>query len=140
MAKLITVLQAVSDASIEIGIRQTPLTQVLASQDADVVQMAALLSAVADDILLDEHYQDVLGDGCWLKTRNDDYIDRPQADDDTILFDRRLAVTGLKYKFLQAKGLEFGEQMRDFTVRLNKLAVRANDRVLDLDIDEGRQI
>ena len=39
---------------------------------------------------------------------------------------------------LQAKGLEFGEQMRDFTTRMNKLAVRANNRVLDLDCDEGR--
>jgi hypothetical protein len=49
-----------------------------------------------------------------------------------------VAVTGLKFKFLQAKGLEFGEQMRDFTTRLNKIAVRSNNRVLDLDVDEGR--
>jgi hypothetical protein len=44
----------------------------------------------------------------------------------------------LKYRFLKAKGLEFGEEMRDFLTRLNKLGARANARVLDLDNDMGR--
>lgn len=138
MAELISVVQAVSDASIEIGIRQTPLTQALGSADQDVVQMTALLSAVADDVLMDEHYQDLLGDGHWLVDKNGKFLTRPSSDDDRLLFDGRVAINGLKAKFLQAKGLEFGEQQRDFVVRLNKLAVRANNRVLDLDLDEGR--
>ena len=53
MAELISVVQAVSDASMEIGIRQTPLAQALGSADEDVVQLTALLSAVADDVLMD---------------------------------------------------------------------------------------
>ncbi len=57
---------------------------------------------------------------------------------DRIGFDARLAIDGLKYRFLQAKGLEFGEQMRDFINRLNKLASRANGRVIDLYEDGGR--
>jgi hypothetical protein len=138
MAELISVLKAVNDAAMEIGIRQTPLSQALGSKDEDVVQMTALLSSVADDVLLDEHYQDHLGDGHWLVSKDGKFLSQPASDDDRILFDGRVAINGLKYKFLQAKGLEFGEQMRDFSVRLNKLAVRANNRVLDLNTDEGR--
>ena len=138
MAELISVVQAVSDASMEIGIRQTPLAQALGSADVDVVQMTALLSAVADDVLMDEHYQDLLGDGHWLVNKDGKFLTRPSSDDDRLLFDARVAVNGLKYRFLQAKGLEFGEAMRDFVVRLNKLAVRANNRVLDLNLDDGR--
>jgi hypothetical protein len=136
----ITVLKAVSQASMEIGIIQTPLTQALSSKDEDVVQMTALLSSVADDLLLDEHYQDILGDGYWLINTKGTYLTEPQQDTDIILFDGRVAITGLKFKFLQAKGLEYGEQMRDFITRLNKLAVRSNDRVLDLDLEEGREV
>jgi len=140
MAELISVLQVVSDPSMEIGIRQKPLDQALGSDDQDVAQLTALLSAVADDVLLDEHYQDLLGDGHWLISKNGKFLTRPGADDDRLLFDSRVAISGLKFKFLQAKGLEFGEQLRDFTTRLNKLAVRANNRVLDLDLDEGRML
>lgn len=140
MAALISVLQAVNDASMEIGIRQTALTQALGSRDEDVAQMTALLVSVADDVLLEEPYQSFLGDGHWLQSVSGLPLIRPKEDTDTILFDGRVAVCGLKYKFLQAKGLEFGEQLRDFTTRLNKLAVRSNDRVLDLDVDEGRVI
>lgn len=136
----ITVLKAVSTASMEIGIIQTPLSQAFNSKDEDVVQMVALLSSVADDVLMDEHYQDVLGDGCWLIDTKGKYLTEPSQDTDVILFDHRVAITGLKFKFLQAKGLEFGEQMRDFITRLNKLAVRANNRVLDLDLDGGREV
>jgi hypothetical protein len=140
MAELISVLKAVNDAAMEIGIRQTMLDQAIGSADEDVVQMTALLSAVADDVLLDEYYQDLLGDGHWLVDKTGIFKTQPTSDDDRILFDSRIAITGLKYKFLQAKGLEFGEQMRDFTVRLNKLAVRVNNRVLDLNLDQGRQV
>jgi hypothetical protein len=140
MAELISVLKAVNDAAMEIGIRQTPLAQAIGSKDEDVVQMTALLSSVADDVLLDEHYQDLLGDGHWLVDKTGRFLTQPQSDDDRLLFDARVAINGLKYKFLQAKGLEFGEQMRDFSVRLNKLAVRANNRVLDLNTDEGRTV
>jgi len=138
MPKLISVLQSVSDASMEIGIAQRPPGQVLGSPDEDVVQMAALLTTVADELMFEEPYQTDLGDGFWLRGEDGTLKDRPTADTDTILFDGRLAVTGLKYRFLQAKGLEFGEQLRDFSNRMAKIAARANERVLDLDIDEGR--
>jgi hypothetical protein len=62
---------------------------------------------------------------------------RPTADDDIILFDARLTVSGLKYRFLKAKGLEYGEEQRDFIARLNKIAGR-NAPVLDLNYDTGR--
>ena len=140
MAELISVLQVVSDTSMEIGIRQKPLDQALGSDDQDIAQLTALLSAVADDVLLDEHYQDLLGDGHWLVNKDGKFLTRPSADDDRLLFDGRVAISGLKFKFLQAKGLEFGEQLRDFTTRMNKLAVRANNRVLDLDLDDGRML
>ena len=100
--------------------------------------MAALLQNVADELLIDPPYRDLLGDGNWL-------IDaggvvrkaRPTADDDIILFDPRLAVDGLKYRFLKAKGLEYGEEQRDFIARLNKIAGR-NAPVIDLNNDPGR--
>ena len=79
-----------------------------------------------------------MGDGHWLVNKDGKFLTRPSSDDDRLLFDARVAVNGLKYRFLQAKGLEFGEAMRDFVVRLNKLAVRANNRVLDLNLDDGR--
>ena len=79
----------------------------------------------------------------WVATASADGVThkaRPTADTDRVLFDARLAVAGIKYRFLQAKGLEFGEQMRDFLTRMNKIATRANNRVIDLDLDWGRNI
>jgi hypothetical protein len=138
MARLATVLDAVSDASLEIGIVQRPVNNIVGTADQDIAQMTALLQNVADELLLDPPYRDQLGDGNWL-------IDaggvvrkaRPTADDDIILFDARLAVNGLKYRFLKAKGLEYGEEQRDFIARLNKIAGR-NAPVLDLNEDPGR--
>ena len=138
MARLATIVDAVSDASLEIGIVQRPVTTVVGTADQDIAQMAALLQNVADELLLDPPYREQLGDGNWL-------IDsgmvvrksRPTADDDVILFDPRLTVNGLKYRFLKAKGLEYGEEQRDFISRLNKIAGR-NAPVIDLNIDPGR--
>jgi hypothetical protein len=138
MAQLISILQAVNDASMEIGIMQRPSQQALASLDEDIVQMTALLTAVADELLLDDPYRDVLGDGNWLVGLDNTRRARPLYDTDLLLVDGRLMVNGLKFTFLQAKGLEFGEQLRAFTNRLNKVAARANQRVLDLDIDGSR--
>ena len=138
MPRLATVLQAVSDASLEIGIIQRTLVNVLGSADQDIAQMTALLTTVADELLLDPPYRDALGDGEWLMdaslmTRKD----RPTADDDVILFDPRLVVAGLKYRFLKAKGLEYGEEQRDFVTRQSKIAAR-NAPVLDLNSDPSR--
>ena len=136
--KLLTVAQAVSDASMEIGITQIPITIVIGTGDQDVAQMGALLSAVAGELLLDPPYRDELGDGNWLCS-NDGSIfkSRPTSDDDLILFDPRLVVDGLKYRFLKAKSLEYGEEQRDFITRQNKLAAR-NAPVIDLNSDTGR--
>jgi hypothetical protein len=140
MPALISLRQAVNDASMEIGIMQRPSDQIMASNDEDLIQMRALLTAVADEVLLEEPYQDLLGDGNWLIGIDGVPKNRPTLDTDLLLFDGRIAIAGLKYRFLQAKGLEFGEQLRDFLNRMNKVAVRANQRVVDLDLDEGRNI
>jgi hypothetical protein len=100
--------------------------------------MLALLSNVADEIMLDPPFRETLGDGNWLSdnagtTRKD----RPTANDDLIMFDPRLAINGLKYRFLKAKGLEYGEEQRDFITRLNKIAGR-NAPVIDLNEDPSR--
>jgi hypothetical protein len=138
MARLITVKDCISQASLEIGIIQKPVSSVIDSPDADIVQMVALLSNVADEILLDEPYRATLGDEAWIYDQSGNPKAAITADSDVIGFDARLAIDGLKYRFLQAKGLEFGEQMRDFINRLNKLAARVNGRVLDLYGDGGR--
>ena len=138
MARLSTILQVVSDTSLELGTSQIPVLQAVDSQDQDVAQMTALMQNVADELLLDPPYRDLLGDGNWL-------IDaggvvrkaRPTQDTDVVLFDARLAVNGLKYRFLKAKGLEYGEEQRDFIVRLNKIAGR-NAPVIDINEDPGR--
>jgi hypothetical protein len=97
-----------------------------------------LLQNVADELLLDPPYRDQLGDGNWLiDTGLQVRKSRPTADTDIILFDPRLAVNGLKYRFLKAKGLEYGEEQRDFISRLNKIAGR-NAPVIDLNVDPGR--
>lgn len=137
---LITIKQAVSDAQMELGIAQKPIPSVVTSQDEDVTQMVALMSTVADDVLLEEPYRISLGDGYWVASANGTPKPKPTTDTDIILFDGRLAIDGLKYRFLKAKGLEFGEEMRDYINRLNKLAGRVNARVIDLDTDQGRQI
>jgi hypothetical protein len=138
MARLASIVDIISDASLEIGITQTPVTNVVTTSDEDVAQMTALMGNVADELLIDPPYREQLGDGNWL-------IDsglvvrksRPTADDDIVLFDARLAIDGLKYRFLKAKGLEYGEEQRDFLSRLNKLAGR-NSPVIDLNVDPGR--
>jgi hypothetical protein len=140
MARLATVIDAVSQASMEIGITQKPVSSAINSLDEGIAQMLALLNAVADEILLDEPYRRTLGDDIWLTDQNGNPKPLPTANDDIILFDARLAIDGLKYRFLKAKGLEFGEEMRDFLNRLNKLAARANGRVLDLETETGRVI
>lgn len=140
MPRPITVKKCVSQAQLELGIAERPLTTAVGSADQDVVQMVSLLSAVADEVLLDEPYKTTLGDGFWLVDTSGRPVLEPSADSDIILFDGRLAIDGLKMRFLKAKGLEFGEELRDFTTRINKLAGRANARVIDLYSDEGRQI
>jgi hypothetical protein len=138
MARLLTIVDVVSDASLEIGIVQRPVVNVIGTADQDIAQMAALLSNVADELLVDPPYRDQLGDGNWLA---DAQLvvrkSRPTADTDVVLFDPRLAINGLKYRFLKAKGLEYGEEQRDFIVRLNKIAGR-NAPVIDLNEDPGR--
>lgn len=140
MAAKLTFKEIVSQASMEVGITLKPVNSVLGSQDQDVVQMGALLNAVADELLINEPYQVTLGDGLWVLGVDGELKASPTDDGDFVLFDGRLAIDGLKFRFMQAKGLEFGEQMRDFTARLNKLAGRANGRVLDLDVEGGRQL
>lgn len=135
-----TVKDIVNQAALEIGTTQVGVTQVFGSPDQDVVQMGYLLSAVADEVLLEEPYKVTLGDHVWVHSTTGDPKIYPTEDTDRILFDARLAINGVKYRFLQAKGLEFAEQLRDYTVRMNKIAGRVNGKVLDLDADEGRNL
>jgi len=137
MAALISVKDCISAASMEIGISQRPIQTAVGSSDQDIVQMLALLAAVAGEVLLEQPYRDTLGDGVWVFASDGTPKARITADDDLIGFEERLAVDGLKYRFLKAKGLEFGEEMRDFLSRLNKLGARANAVVLDLDEAAG---
>lgn len=137
---LFTVADVVGQASVELGIALRAPSPVVGSNDQDVSQMVALLQAVADEVLIEEPYRVTLGDGIWLLDADDKPLLKPMADSDRILFDGRLCVAGLKFRFLKAKGLEFGEEMRDFTTRINKLAARVNGRVLDLDEDEDRAV
>jgi hypothetical protein len=138
---LMSVKDIVYQASLEAGISQAKEPPaVFGSNDQDVVQMGALLHAVADEVLLEEPYRYTLGDGVWVSDKDGNPKLFPTIDTDRVLFDSRLAINGLKYRFLQAKGLEFAEQLRDYTVRLNKLAGRINAQVLDLDAAESRVI
>jgi hypothetical protein len=139
MAQLRTVKDIVSSASMEIGIVSAPISTISGS-DQDIAQMVALLDAVADEVLLDAPYRTTLGDGVWLHDAEGNPKVTPTADSDRVLFDARLAINGLKFRFLKSKGLEFGEEMRDFTQRLNKLAGAAEGNVIDLYGDEGRVI
>lgn len=134
----LSIKDIVSQAALELGTTQAPVTTVFASADQDIVQMGALLSAVADEVLLDEHYRRALGTDVWVTDQFGDPKFYPNQDTDLVMFDARLAIDGLKYRFMQAKGFEFAEQLRDYTSRMNKLAGRANARVLDLDAEEGR--
>ena len=114
MPRLLTIVDAVSDASLEIGIVQRPVTNVVGTADQDIAQMAALLLNVADELLIDPPYRDQLGDGNWLIDAGEVVRKaRPTSDSDIILFDARLTVSGLKYRFLKAKGLEYGEEQRE---------------------------
>src|SRR5262245_56767348 len=111
MARLASIAEIVSDASLEIGIVQRPVTIVVASGDQDVAQMLALMSNVADELLIDPPYRDQLGDGNWLvDIAGVVFKAKPTVDTDIVLFDHRVAVDGLKYRFLKAKGLEYGEE------------------------------
>jgi len=136
--KRISVLDCISQASREIGIAQRPLPSVINSPDQDIVQMLALLEAVADEILLDEPYRRTLGDEVWIYDQFGEPKDSATADTDIIGFDARLAIDGVKWRFLKAKGLEFGEELRDFSNRMNKLAARVNGVVIDLYEEDGR--
>jgi len=138
MAGLLTVLEIVSQAAMEIGIAQNRVSSVTSTQDQDIIQMRSLLHAVASEVLSEEPYLSSLGDQYWIEGSDGEPKSDFTADDDLVLFDGRLAIQGAKWRFLQGKGLEFGEAMRDFSGRINKLAARANARVLDLDTDWGR--
>jgi hypothetical protein len=100
--------------------------------------MRSLLHAVADDVMTEEPYRTSAGDEYWIRGADGERKLDFSADTDVVLFDGRLAINGLKWRFLKAKSLEFGEEMRDFTTRMSKLAARANARVLDLDTEPGR--
>ena len=64
--QLASVKRLVSQASLEIGIAQREVSTVFGSKDQDVLQMAALLNAVADEVLLEEPYNHQLGDQVWV--------------------------------------------------------------------------
>jgi hypothetical protein len=136
--RLTSIRDAVSNASLELGLTQQPVSAVVGSPDEDISQMAALIYAVADEVLLEEPYKIRLGDGIFLASDTGAPLERFSADTDLILFDARLAIDGLKYQFMQAKGFEYAEYMRSFQTRLNKLAADANAVVLDLDAVEDR--
>ena len=138
MAKLLTLLDIVSQAAMEIGISQARASAVVTTQDQDIAQMRALLHSVADEVLAEEPYVTTLGDQNWITDADGEFKDEFTADNDVVQFDGRLAINGVKWRFLAAKTLEFGEAMRDFTTRMAKLAARANARVLDLDAEDGR--
>jgi hypothetical protein len=140
MPALLTVIDVVSQAAMEIGIAQQRVSSVVSTADQDIAQMRSLLTSVADEVMSEEPYQHSLGDQNWLQSSTGEPLQGIVSDSDVIQFDGRLAVQGLKWRFLQAKGLEFGESLRDFTSRMNKLAARSNARVLDLDIDGSRWI
>lgn len=141
MARLMSIAQIVSQASLEIGISQGPVTKVFGSKDQDIIQMGSLINAVADEVLLEDAYRFTLSEDTWVADAAGNPKLFPTQDTDLILFDARLAINGLKYRFLQAKGLEFAEQMREFVIRMNKLAARTNAHVIDLDDDSlGRVI
>jgi hypothetical protein len=135
-----TVANIVSQASLEIGIALQRVDDVANSIDQDVVQLGALINAVADELLVEQPYRDTMGDGCFVIDKNGVPQRKWANNDDVVMFDTRLTIDGLKFRFLQGKGLEFAEQMRDFANRLNKVAGRANGRVLDLDTDAGREV
>jgi hypothetical protein len=139
MPALFNVRDLINQCQFELGLAQRAIPSAVASLDQDVVQMLALLTAVADEVLLEHPYKIILGDGMWLRDANGVEKPSPTADSDVVMFDGRLAVDGLKYRFLKAKGLEYGEEMRDFTTRLNKVAGR-QATVVDLDHDKGRQL
>lgn len=139
MARLGTARDIVSKASQELGMTQAPVATVTGTLDQDVSQMLALLGVVADEVMLEAPYRSMLGDGIWVIDKDGNPKEEPTTDTDVILFDRRLAIDGLKYAFLQAKGLEYGEQMRSYINRLNRLAVRHMSKMIDLDSDEGRE-
>lgn len=140
MARLKTIAEVINDAAQEIGITQFPAASVVSTADQDISQLRALAYAVAEELMLDEPYMALLNEGFWLAAQDGTLKDRVTADSDRVLIDGRLMVSGLKFRFLQAKGLEFGEPLRDYTSRLNRLAGQANGRVLDLDMDEGRTL
>ena len=141
MSKLLSLLEIVGQAQLETGMAQVKPATVFNSEDQDVVQMGALMHALADEVLLEEPYKTTLGDGIWATTKDGaPRPNGPEADSDIILFDPRLAITGLKFHFLSAKGLEFGEAMRNFVNRQNRLAADFNGRVLDLDVEDDREI
>lgn len=138
-ARLGSLIDIVSQAAMEIGIAQKPASTVTGSLDQDIVQMMALMAAVANEVLEEEPYSTTLGDGLWIiDAATGDFLEAFTADSNLIAFDRRLAINGLKWRFLKGKSLEFGEEQRDFVSRMNKLAAKANARVLDLDLDTGR--
>jgi hypothetical protein len=140
MIRLYNANMIVSAAQMELGISQRPVSSVTNTLDQDISQMLALMNTVADDCLLEEPYATTLGDGTWVTDKDGAPKYAPTTDSDICLIDARLMINGLKYRFLKAKGLEFGEEMRDYTARQNKLAGRANGRVLDLDADEGIEV
>jgi hypothetical protein len=140
MSRLLTVYDAVNQAQRELGLTQFDIQSAMPSADHDIAQMTALLSAVADEVLLNEPYKETLGDGYWLRDANGSTKTAPTADTDVILFDGRMAVEGLKFRFKLAKGLEYGEELRGFADRMNRLAVRSNAKIIDLDLDSGRSI
>lgn len=142
MARLMTLREVIGRAQIEIGIALVSPSIVIGSKDQDVLQMAALLHGVADEVLDEMPYKVTLGDRLWCASNTNPPVSRPagpQADTDLILFDGRLAVAGLKMRFRAAKGLEFGEDMRDFSTRLSKLALEWAP-VIDTYAEEGREI
>src|SRR5262245_52404041 len=139
--RLLTVYDVVNQAQRELGLSQTDIKSATSTGDHDIAQMTGLIVAVADEVLMNEPYKETLGnDDSWLRGANGQLKPTITLDSDVILFDGRLAISGLKFRFLKSKGLEFGEELRDFADRMNRLAARSNAKIIDTYVDGGRQI
>ena len=132
-----SVLSCINQASKEIGISRG-LQSAVQSLDQNIIQMVALMNVVAGECLKSEPYRTTIGDGVWII---DAVAHTPKyaatQDSDLIVIDDRIMIDGLKYRFLKAKGFEYGEELRDFLEGLNKAAAAANAELVDLDIDGG---
>lgn len=117
--------QIVKDIGGELGIAVKAL-DVLGSTDQDTKQIALLIVETCDDMLCRFPWRRTIGTNPWVAYSDGSFGYKLTADDNVILIDSRVLKLGAKWRYLNTKGLKYGEVFQSCQIRIQAFSFDQN--------------